>query len=328
MRAGALTTAALVAALTAAACGRDEKPAAYGNVEAHEVDVAAEATGRIRTLNAREGERLAKDALAASIDTSQLELERDQLETQRAAAVARAGEAAEQVDVARERQRVQVAQREVLTAQAAIAERAYDRTRALFDQQAATAQQLDQAERDLHVLREQIDVQTRQIAVEAQQVQAASARVQSARGDVTAAARIAQVAGRVEDADVHNPIDGTVLTTYVRAGEFVQAGQRLYTIANLDDLDVRVYVAEPQLASLRVGQQAQVTIDAGEGERRALPATVTWISSEAEFTPTPIQTRDERAELVYAVKLRVANDGGVLKIGMPVDVVFTTGASQ
>jgi HlyD family secretion protein len=113
-----------------------------------------------------------------------------------------------------------------------------------------------------------------------------------------------------------------VLTTYVRAGEFVQAGQRLYKIANLDEMDVRVYVSGPQLAAIRLGQIVTVTADAGDG-RRGMNGTIAWIASEAEFTPTPIQTRDERAELVYAVKIRVRNDGQILKAGMPVDVAFT-----
>ena len=312
----------VAAALGAASCGGGETPDAYGTVEAQQVDVSAEVAGRLVTLNAVEGARLERDALAAVIETSDLELERDQIETQRAAADLRAREAAAQVGVARERRRVQAALRDVLVAQREIAARAYERTKRLYDQEAATAQQLDQAERDARVLAEQIETQTRQIGVEARQVDAAVARARAAEGEIASAeARLAQIAGRVADAQVLNPHAGTVLTTYVRAGEFVQPGRRLYSIADLSSLEARVYVTEPQLAGLRLGQQAQVTIDAGDG-RRTLPGTVTWIASEAEFTPTPIQTRDDRAELVYAVKIRVENPDGLLKIGMPVDVSF------
>lgn len=319
---GRIWIGAVALALGAASCGGGDTPDAYGTVEAQQVDVAAEAAGRLVTLHAVEGARLERDALAAVIETSDLERERDQVETQRSAAALRAREAAAQVGVARERGRVQAAQRDVLVAQREIAARAYERTKRLYDQDAATAQQLDQAERDARVLAEQIQTQDRQIAVEARQVDAARARVQAAQGDVTSAeARLAQISGRVADAQVRNPEAGTVLTTYVRAGEFVQPGRRLYSIADLSSVEARVYVTEPQLAGLRVGQQAQVTIDAGE-ERRALPGTVTWIASEAEFTPTPIQTRDDRVELVYAVKIRVENTEGLLKIGMPVDVTF------
>jgi HlyD family secretion protein len=115
-----------------------------------------------------------------------------------------------------------------------------------------------------------------------------------------------------------------VLTTYAKAGEFVQKGQPLYKIANLDTMELRAYVTEPQLAQLRIGRQATVFIDSGAGAHRALTGWVVWISSQAEFTPTPIVTRDERRNLVYAVKLRIPNPDGALKIGMPADVQFST----
>jgi len=102
----------------------------------------------------------------------------------------------------------------------------------------------------------------------------------------------------------------------------VQTGQPLYRVADLTTMEVRAYVTEPQLSSIRLGQDAQVSLDAGGGQRQTVPGTITWISSRAEFTPTPIQTRDERVDMVYAIKIRVANANGVLKIGMPVDVQF------
>src|SRR5262249_47034066 len=103
------------------------------------------------------------------------------------------------------------------------------------------------------------------------------------------------------------------------------AGQPLYRVANLTSMEVRAYVTEPQLSSIRLGQEAQVSIDAGGG-RQTVPGSITWISARAGFTPTPIQTREERVAMVYAIKIRVANANGVLKIGMPVDVQFV--ASQ
>jgi HlyD family secretion protein len=120
---------------------------------------------------------------------------------------------------------------------------------------------------------------------------------------------------------VSNPVGGTVLATYAKQGELVQPGQALYRIAPLDTMELRAYVPETMLSRVRLGQPAQVTVDAGDA-RRAYDGTVTWIAAEAEFTPTPIQTRDERATLVYAVKVRVPNSGGALKIGMPADVRF------
>lgn len=314
----------LVTLFVAASCAREPRPDAYGNVEATEVIVSAEVGGIVESLAAVEGQRLEKDAVAAVIDVSQLALEQQQLEAQRGASTARAREAAQLVDVARQQQAAEVEQRQVLAAQHAIAARQYERTKRLFDQQAATAQQLDQAERDVRTLAEQLDVQTRRIAAQREQVQAAQARVNTARQDVqSASARIAQLGGRVDDAQVRNPLGGTVLTTFVSEGELVQPGQRLYAVADLAAVDVRAYIDETQLASVKTGQAVTVTFDAGPDRRDTLPGIVTWIASQAEFTPTPVQTREERTGLVYAVKIRVTNTGGVLKIGMPVDVAFT-----
>ncbi|HET7457285.1 MAG TPA: HlyD family efflux transporter periplasmic adaptor subunit, partial [Gemmatimonadaceae bacterium] len=204
----------------------------------------------------------------------------------------------------------------VLEVQRDIAQRVYERTRRLHDERAATAQQLDQAERDYRTLVAQI------AAVRAQR--------QSARMDVASSdARVAQIRDRIAKSSVVNPQTGTVLTTYARAGEVVQAGQPLYKIADLDTLVLRAYVSGKQLASLRLGQPVQVRADqSGGAAGRSIPGTVTWIASSAEFTPTPVQTRDERADLVYAVKIRVANPDGVLKIGMPGDVTLSDAAGS
>ena len=134
-------------------------------------------------------------------------------------------------------------------------------------------------------------------------------------------ARVAQIAERIAKSRITAPFAGTVLATYARAGEFVQPGQPLFRLASLDTLTLRAYVTEPQLAQLKLGQRVQVSVDRGGSGRLAMPGTVSWISSKAEFTPTPVQTRDERTDLVYAVKILVANRGGMLKIGMPADVV-------
>ena len=133
---------------------------------------------------------------------------------------------------------------------------------------------------------------------------------------------MAQIRERIEKSRVTNPQPGTVLTTYAKAGEVVQAGQPLYRIAQLDTLVLRAYVTEGQLTSVRIGGRVQVRVDRGRGDLLTLPGVVTWVSSKAEFTPTPVQTRDERADLVYAVKVSVPNPSGALKIGMPADVAI------
>jgi HlyD family secretion protein len=333
----AATAALLTMAIAHAGCARKAEPDAYGNVEATEVVVGAEAAGRLLTYLAVEGGTVAAGTVVATIDAAQLGFEREQLAAQRTAASSRVGEVRQQI-AALDSQRSAIvaqrdagkAQREALSAQLEIAKRAHQRTRRLFDQQAATAQQLDQVERDERTLTnqiaaqdEQIKAQERQIAAQADLVRGARAQEQTVAAQAAGAqAQVSQTAERIRKTEVRNPIDGTVLTTYAKAGEVVQTGQPLYRIANLSTLEVRAYVTEPQLAGIRLGQPARVTLDAGSGQRQTVDGAISWISSRAEFTPTPIQTREERVDMVYAIKIRVANGNGLLKIGMPVDVQF------
>jgi HlyD family secretion protein len=324
--------------LTMSGCAPRQQPDAYGNVEATEVIVGAEATGRIVSFEPKEGAQLAVSAIVGAIDATDLALERDQLVAVRGADASRIDEVARQVEVLRAQHSAAAAQRDaakaqrsVLEAQLEIARRAYERTRRLFDQQAATAQQLDQAEKDYRVLERQILAQDDQIAAQEHQVAADRDRIDATRAQHKTAteqvasvdAQVARIAERIRKSRIQNPVAGTVLATYAKAGEVVQPGQPLYKIADLTSVEVRAYVAEPQLAHVRLGGRADVSADAGAGARRILSGTVSWVSSQAEFTPTPIQTRDERADLVYAIKIRVPNGDGILKIGMPVDVRFT-----
>jgi len=283
--------------LLVAGCRKATPPDAYGNVEATEVVVGAQANGQLESFTPAEGNTIASGETVAVVDTSGLVLQLDQLEAQRGVSGSRVNEVRKQIGV--------------LETQQAVAQRTYDRTKRLFDQQAATAQQLDAADRDLRTLNAQIEQ--------------AKAQRQTATVDVSSSdARVAQIRDQIRKSKVANPVSGTVLTTFVKAGEFVQTGQPLYKIANLDTLELRAYISEPQLAGVKVGQQVQISIDTGTKARRTLSGTVSWISSQAEFTPTPIETRDERTNLVYAIKVRVPNTNRVLKIGMPADVQLTT----
>jgi HlyD family secretion protein len=278
-----------------AGCDSGEEPDAYGNFETTEVVVSAETAGQLMSFTAGEGQRLELGAQVAVVDTVQLALQRDQTFAMLAASGSRATEVANNI--------------EVLQAQYEIAERGYQRTQRLYQEQAATTQQLDQAEREFRMLKDQIE--------------AARAQGEAARHDVaSSSAQIALIEDRIRRSRIANPRAGTVLTTYVELGEFVKEGQPLYKLAILDSLELRAYVTEPQLARVRIGQPAEVTIDANEHERTTLTGRVTWISAEAEFTPTPVQTREERADLVYALKIVVPNREGLLKIGMPADVRF------
>jgi HlyD family secretion protein len=286
---------ALICAAAVAGCRKADTPDAYGNVETTEVVVSAEAAGRIVAFTPKEGDRLTPATLVGTIETTGVALEQQQLTAQRSAASARLDEVAQQIDA--------------LQVQREIARRTYERTRRLVDQRAATAQQLDVAEAEYRVLGEKI--------------QGAQAQANTIRREVEAAeARVAQAGDRLSKNQIVNPVAGTVLVVYARAGEMTHPGAPLYRIANLESMEVRAYITETQLSAVKVGQQATVSFDAGE-QRQSVNGIVTWVSPDAEFTPTPIQTREERADLVYAVKIRVPNPKGVLKIGMPAEVDFT-----
>jgi HlyD family secretion protein len=286
----------------------------------------------VLALAADEGTTLAPGQTVGAIDSTGLALQRNQLAAQQQATAARAQELDQQAAALEAQRNALAAQRAALESQRDIAQRTFERTRRLIADDAATAQQLDAAERDVRVLADQVRAQDDQIAAAGRQVAAVSAQRRTLASQIQAAqAQVAQVAERIGRADIKNPSAGTVLVAYAKAGEFVQPGQPLYRIADLAAVDVRAYVTEPQLSQIRLGQGAQIAVDAsraGSGRRQndsqlvRLPGTVTWISSEAEFTPTPIQTHDERADLVYAIKIRAANPDRVLKIGMPVDVTF------
>lgn len=287
-------------AMATAACASGPKPDAYGNIEATEVVVGAQAAGQLERFTPDEGNMIPLGATVGIIDTSTEALQLQQATAQRTASASRAVETTKQIGV--------------YETQRPIAQRAYERTRRLYEQQAATAQQLDQAERDYRTLVAQLEV--------------ARAQRDAALHDVAAStAHAAQVRDQIHKSVITNPVGGTVLTTYVRTGEQVQVGQPLYKIADLDTMELRAYVTETQLASFKVGQRVMVSVDAG-ATHRTLPGVVSWVSTTAEFTPTPIETRDERVNLVYAIKIRVPNPNGILKIGMPADVQLTTVASR
>ncbi|MGE3404219.1 MAG: HlyD family secretion protein [Vicinamibacterales bacterium] len=330
----------LMLALLLVGCAGADEPDAYGNVEATDVLVSAEVAGRLMTFEVDEGQQLDAGAIVGTIDAEPLTLQRTQAEAQRAATASRATEVARQVPVleaqraAAEAQRAAAdAQRSGLESQLEIARRNLERTRRLREQEAATAQQLDQAERDVRVLEEQVRAQGQQVEAQVRQVAAYEAQIEAVRAQrqtaaqqvASAEAQVAQIDDRIRRSEVRNPSAGTVLATFAEPGELVQAGQPLYRIADLGTVDVRAYVGEAQLSGIRVGQSVQVSFDAGGNARQSLDGTITRIADQAEFTPTPIQTRDERTDLVYAITVRVANPERRLKIGMPVDVDFADG---
>lgn len=279
----------------AAACSAPP-PDAYGTFEATEVTVSAEVGGRIIAVQAGEGATVAAGDVLAIVDTAPLRLQRAELEARRAAAAAQMHEAD--------------AQLRVVEAQLAVAQRTYDRVMRLASASAATAQQSDAATRDLRTLQAQAEV-------------ARAAKVTLTRNVAGVNAQLATLADRIRRARVVAPSAGTVLAKYVEPGELAVPGTPIAKLAALDTLILRAYVAENQLAQVKIGTTVGVRVDSGAaGGLRTLYGRVTWVASRAEFTPTPIQTREERVTQVYAVKVAVANPDGSLKIGMPGELVL------
>lgn len=285
----------LMLALLLCGCGRSDEPDAYGNFEATETIVSAESSGRLVRFEPRDGMHLAAGQIVGLVDTVATSLQRRELLSRRRAAQARAVEVGAHVDV--------------LQAQLQTAGEELARFRRLLADEAATARQVNLQQGEVRVLEERIQ----------------AARVSRTAVDQEVAAvtaQLAQIDRRLSDNYIENPVDGTVLTTYASTGELVQPGKPLYTVASLDTLTLRAYVAGTQLAQVRLGAAATVLYDAGPDVLAVRTGFITSVADEAEFTPTPIQTREERAEFVYAVEIDVPNADGALKIGMPAEVRF------
>lgn len=297
-RAPRRATFALLATVLAAlslpvGCGGDDRPDAYGNFEATEVTVSAEASGRLLDFVAREGLTLDAGAVVGRIETTAEQLRLDETIARRRSAEARIAEAEAQVDV--------------LLAQLETAREELARERRLAAAEASTERQVNLRQGEVRRLEEQVEAARRTATSAARELGAIEAQ-------------IAQVEDRIADAEIVNPITGTVLAVYAEPGELVTTGAPLYDLADLDPITLRAYLAETQLGEVRLGQEVVVRWDVGEDRFGERPGRVTWIADEAEFTPTRIQTREERVDLVYAVEVAVANPEGRLKVGMPAEI--------
>jgi HlyD family secretion protein len=284
-----LITAILIGFLSS--CSNGEKADGYGNFEATEITISSEANGKLEFLNLEEGQVLEKGAVVALVDTLQLYLNKQQLLAQKETVASKSGGVWSQVSVLN--QQLQTAKTE------------QERIQKMFAEKAATQRQLDQANNQADVLKKQIQNVETQNAPIVNEVK-------------TIEAKVTQINDQIIKSKVTNPIKGTVLTKYAEPGEIVSFGKPLYKIANLEEMTLRVYVSETQLPSIQIGQQVTVEIDSGEG-MKDYAGIISWISASAEFTPKIIQTKEERVNLVYAVKVTVKNDGS-LKIGMPAEM--------
>ena len=287
--------AVIFLAVLITACSSNGKSDAYGQFEATETTISAQTSGELLSFTASEGAELKSHQQVGLVDTTQLKLKEEEL---------LAGLEATQSKIESINAEVEVLQEQLQTARTNL-----NRIEALLKDNAATQQQLDDAEGKVRTLQKQIDA----LQVQKNSVRAEIKATQS---------RLNQVEQQLDDARILNPVNGTVLTTYVEPFELVGQGQPLYQIANLDTLELRIYVSGAQLPSIRLGQNVEVLIDKNAEENQQLSGRISWIASEAEFTPKMIQTKEERVTQVYAVKVKVPNPEGIIKIGMPGEVNF------
>jgi len=300
-------------------CGGNNNGAdASGTFEAEEVIVSAELSGKILALNLREGQEVPGGAVVGTIDAENLALQKEQVEASIAALRMKTSDVTPQVRLLEEQLAVQQSQLQTL-------EREKIRTENLVKSDAATPKQLDDIIAQIDVLKRQMAVTQQQIAVQRNNVATQNRSILSEQKPLEK--RIAQLRDQLEQSNIVNPIKGTVLTKYAETGEMTSTGKALYKIANLDTLTLRAYVTGTQLPQIKLNQPVQVLVDSGASHYRTYPGTITWIADKAEFTPKTIQTKEERANLVYAIKVRVPNDG-YLKIGMYGELKLTPPAAE
>jgi HlyD family secretion protein len=298
-----------------AACQKPvQKADAYGNFEAEEQIVSAEASGIILQLNVEEGQNLEAGQIVGAIDSIQLTLRKQQLQASIKAVASKSPKVAAQLAVF-------TRQSDAISQQISTLEREKRRVENLLKSDAATPKQLD----DLNA---QIEAANKQMQVVLEQ-QAASNAVLSTQKDGILAEilplqkQVEQLVDQLSRCRIRNPVAGTVLTSYAAVGELAGTGKPLYKIADLSTLVFRAYLAGDQLGQVKLGQKVQILIDGPDGSQQGVEGKVTWISPKAEFTPKVIQTKAERVNLVYALKVAVPNPAGALKIGMPGELRLT-----
>ena len=290
---------ALMALLLLAACGDKEKEYdATGTFEATEVTISAEQNGTLLTLSVGEGDSIVQGQEVGLVDTTQIWLKIQQLGATKQVYQSQKPDMEKQIAATRE--------------QLAKAQAEQRRYQELVNDGAAPSKMLDDATSQVKVLRRQLDAQ-----VSALSTQVSTLNSQLSTVDV----QVRQLRDQLQKCHIMAPITGMVLEKYAERGEFVAVGKPLLKVADTRQMFLRAYVTTAQLQHIKVGQPAKVLADYGDGQKKSYEGRVSWISSKSEFTPKTILTDDERADLVYAVKVAVVNDG-YAKIGMYGEVKF------
>ena len=288
----------IAALLLLTGCADTQEYAASGTFEATEVTVSAEATGRNLDLRFEEGDSLRAGEQVGSIDSVQLYLQRLMLMRQRSSVESNRPDVDSQVAA--------------LRAQIDKAQQERNRVERLLEDGAATTKQLDDIVSQINVLNSQLDASLSTLNNSVTSIDENASAIDL---------QIAQVEDQLTKCRISSPIDGLVLAKYVEAGELASPGRPIMKVADMERLYLRSYFTSDQLAGLQLGQEVTVVADFGADQQFEYPGKVSWISPESEFTPLSIQSRNSRANLVYAVKIAVQNDGR-LKIGLSGTVVL------
>ena len=266
---------------------------AYGNFQSDATTISAENMGKLLEFNISEGQVVKEGEVIGIIDTTQLHLKKEQLKASFVSIESQSESVMSQINVLKEQLKVQKSN--------------LRRIKKMYKEGSATKKQLDDVQGQVNITEQQIS-----------SVKAQNASVLSQSQSLHA--QIDQIDDQISKSIISNPFNGTVLVKYSEQFEFVAPGKPLYQLQNMESLVLKAYVTEPQLSEIKIGQTVKIGIDS-TSEEKNFEGKITWISTNAEFTPKIIQTKDERQNLVYAIKVNVKNDGS-LKIGMPASVYF------
>ncbi len=280
-----------ILAISLCSCHKESEYDASGNFEATDVTVSAETQGKILEFDINEGDTVCADQFIALIDTAQLHYQRQQLQFQRSASNVGRPDISLQLAASRRDLEKQLSEKR--------------RIERLLADGAATTKQLDDINAAIAILKDRITAQQSSLRNSTASIDESASAIQS---------QIERVADQIADCYITSPISGTILTKYCEAGEYAMPGKPLMKVADLSKIYLRAYFTSAQLSDIQLGQSVTVVADFGGDKLYEYPGTITWISSESEFTPKNIQTQDSRSNLVYAVKIAVKNDGR-LKIG-------------
>lgn len=275
---------------------------AYGNFEATISTISSESNGKLLFLNVEEGNKIKANNLIAIVDTTQLHLQRQQIKAT--------------IGTLPKKLRNDLAEIEVLEKQKLNLIRERDRVKGLLEKKAATPKQLDDMNGELVVIDKRIAAIQSQTKITNRGILAEKAPL---------LAQINVIDDQIKKSYIYNPVTGTVITKMTEPFEIVGMGTPLYRIGQLDTMTLKFYASATQLQKVKLGHKIEVLIDAGKEDYQTLEGSISWIAEQSEFTPKTIQTKEDRVNLVYAIKAKVPNPNGFIKIGMPAEVNFEIG---